>query len=985
MRKHTDNTERSQTEQMLARLKKIFDATPDIVATLRPDLRLMDLNESGRKLLGWSLDQYLPEKTLSAFFWPREYDRIVKEGIPLAIEREMWLTESTLFPASGIEVPVTLAILAHKSDNGELEYLTFIARDCTDIKRSQKRLYESEQRLLESQTIAHIGTFEFDLTNKKNDYWSDEMYRIFEIDQISAVPSYQDLIHLVHPEDREMVDEFFKVLIGKDHNFEITHRLLLEGEKVKHIRAVGKIYYDESNTPIRAVGTTQDISNTIILQQDLFLKSRAVESHIDAIAMATPDGNLVYVNQAFIDLWGEMRKEDVLGRSVTSFWEDPIEALDVIKKLRSKDLWVGEIKAKRRDRSTFDALLSASAILSPDGEINNLMASFIDITKQKRAQESLQKKEEEYRLLVENQEDVICRWLPDSTLTFVNQSYCMFFGKTREQLIGRKWLSFIPEIAQDEIKQYYLELAKNARSNRIEHQAISATGAPCWQEWVDTPIFDSKGGLLEFQSIGRDTTQRKELEQKVRDNSELFDKILETTSEAYLFFSKDRRILNVNEQACTMLGYTRAELLNLSISDIDALETEEDAKARFKCVSATGYEFFETRHRKKDGSIIDVEVRAIAWISKGDQKLAGFIRDITELKKVSEYKNELEVIKKSNRMMTEILGLFRHELLTPMHAILGFSQTLSNDTQLADRYREKAEVVSQSAARLAHTLKNIVSMADMDARHATMNTVAFDLYDLLEEIEDIFRPVCKSRGLGMVVELAPGTPWSVIGDRNKLSQIINNLIDNTLQSAAHSAITLRVWKDLEEQAFFEKEPLTRLLFEVEGGGAGIDTNLQRALSVSPLQDTSFDGLDQLGFGLLIAREYVKMMGGDLKVEHRPGTGSCFCFDVTLRTIDGSKLGDGRRRKCTQQTTGYAKTVTTSDLPVAEEVSALAEELRTNLRQAVEDGDMELFTELLEPVAESHSELVQKLRKLAGAFNYCHLNTLLTVKGMPDEK
>ncbi len=272
----------------------------------------------------------------------------------------------------------------------------------------------------------------------------------------------------------------------------------------------------------------------------------------------------------------------------------------------------------------------------------------------------------------------------------------------------------------------------------------------------------------------------------------LFSRILQTTPEAYWLVGKDRRILDVNENACTMLGYTREEILRMTISDIDAVESKEETKRRMTELLKNGYALFETRHRKKDGTIIDIEVRATSWMS------------------------------------------------------------------------------------------------------------------------------------GEVIMIA--------------------------------------------------------VFEIEDGGAGIDKNRRSAL-LDPLSHRKgFDKLDHLAFGLLIAREYVKMMGGDLTVENRPGKGSCFCFDLTLRSIAGDKLDAGRRKMRFQKMAEHSKAIRDSNLSAAEEASALPEHLRMLLLTAVEDGDMLLFSELLEQVTESHPALVKKLRKLADAFRYSSLKALLDVQG-----
>jgi PAS domain S-box-containing protein len=127
----------------------------------------------------------------------------------------------------------------------------------------------------------------------------------------------------------------------------------------------------------------------------------------------------------------------------------------------------------------------------------------------KRAKEALRESEERYREVVESQTELVCRYLPDTTLTFVNEAYCRFFGRRREELIGRKFVELIPEPARAAALNHVASLVREPRVCMIEHEVLLADGTVRWQQWVDYAVVAQDGRVVELQGIGRDITDRK--------------------------------------------------------------------------------------------------------------------------------------------------------------------------------------------------------------------------------------------------------------------------------------------------------------------------------------------------------------------------------------------------------------------------------------------------------------------------------------------
>ena len=161
----------------------------------------------------------------------------------------------------------------------------------------------------------------------------------------------------------------------------------------------------------------------------------------------------------------------------------------------------------------------AHNLVDAAGKSHRLTGVVIDITERKKAEEALRESEERYRNVVETQSELICRYLPDTTLTFANDAYCRFFGRSREELIGTKFIDLIPEQDRAGALAHVQTLIGNRRPVRYEHQVIGRMGRRAWQEWSDHVICSADGEIIELQGVGRDITELKRAKREARDRS----------------------------------------------------------------------------------------------------------------------------------------------------------------------------------------------------------------------------------------------------------------------------------------------------------------------------------------------------------------------------------------------------------------------------------------------------------------------------------
>ena len=175
----------------------------------------------------------------------------------------------------------------------------------------------------------------------------------------------------------------------------------------------------------------------------------------------------------------------------------------------------------RKNNRFFWADVSMTVIRNHKGVFKSAIGVIVDITERKEAEDALRASEARYRGVVEDQTELICRFLPDTTLTFVNDAYCRYFGVQRDEILGHKFLMLMPEEARETVLPNLQPLLNHEKSIMVHERPIKTEhGELCWQQWSDRAICDDNGQVVELQSVGRDITERKQWEMELQEAKE---------------------------------------------------------------------------------------------------------------------------------------------------------------------------------------------------------------------------------------------------------------------------------------------------------------------------------------------------------------------------------------------------------------------------------------------------------------------------------
>jgi PAS domain S-box-containing protein len=303
--------------------------------------------------------------------------------------------------------------------------------------------------------------------------------------------------------------------------------------------------------------TSLDIPERKRAQELLRIKSHTIESAITGIAIAGFEGNLTYVNPTFVKMWGYDDENEVLGRHGIDFWQNKEKAQEVVEALRGEGNFIGELVAKRKDGSLFDIQLSGSIVADEIGKPICMMASFVDITDRKRAEEALRESEERYRSLIESARDIIYTVSMEGTITSLNPAFETTTDWSRTEWIGKPLTSIVHPDDWPLASEMFQRMLHGETPPLHEVRFRSKSGEYRVGEFMITPHIQH-GTMVGILGVGRDITERKRVEAELRRyRNRLEELVEERTAELIKANEQLQREIAERKQTEEILRYSQ--------------------------------------------------------------------------------------------------------------------------------------------------------------------------------------------------------------------------------------------------------------------------------------------------------------------------------------------------------------------------------------------------------------------------------------------
>lgn len=250
----------------------------------------------------------------------------------------------------------------------------------------------------------------------------------------------------------------------------------------------------------------------------------------------------------------------------------------------------------------------------------------------------------------------------------------------------------------------------------------------------------------------------------------------------------------------------------------------------------------------------------------------------------------------ANRSKSEFLANMSHELRTPLNAILGFSQLMNREKSLTLQQQENLGIINRSGEHLLSLINDVLDLAKIESGKTTLYPTDFDLYALLNLIEEMLALRAESKGLQLVIERDRNLPRYINTDDKKLRQVLINLLGNAIKFTNEGSVTLRVRKQETGVEYLPQTSIPMyshtLVFEIEDTGAGIaPEDLDSLFEAFTQTETGKQSQEGTGLGLPISKKFIELMGGTIIVSSKVNQGTIFKFNIQAQLSEAGRIQD----------------------------------------------------------------------------------------------
>jgi PAS domain S-box-containing protein len=540
----------------------------------------------------------------------------------------------------------------------------------------------------------------------------------------------------------------------------------------------------------------------------------------------------------------------------------------------------------------------------------SILVAFLTLKQALLSEKELQKSEEEYRSLIESQTDLVCRFMPDGKFIFVNDMYCQLFNKSKNELVGSRWQPLIVDDDLEIIKEKLSAMSSTNPTIIIENRVISGKGKIHWLQFINQGFFDLQGNLLEIQSVGRDITERKEIELTLKETTETLKQAQRVAKIGSWWYDPITRMPSWTEEMFHIFGLKpRPEALSYD-EHKKVIHPEDwdrfDGAVNKAVTKGIGYDL-ELRIQRPGGAIRYINSKCIA---KKDAKgivtrLIGTTQDITDRKQAEKEKVQLEEQYRQAQKMESVgrlAGGVAHDYNNALSVIMGYTELVMIEVDPTTKLHDDLNQVLKAAKRASTITRQLLAFA----RKQTIDPRVLDLNKNIENMLKMLR-----RLIGEDIDLAwlPGTNlWPVKMDPSQIDQILANLCVNARDAIAGvGKVTIETKNVIFDAAYCADHvgfvPGKFAMMALSDNGCGMEKEVLDYI-FEPFFTTK-DVDKGTGLGLATVYGIVKQNNGFMNVYSEPGKGTT--IKIYLRQDEGTSV-ETQEKKMVEIPRGNGETI-----------------------------------------------------------------------------
>ena len=484
----------------------------------------------------------------------------------------------------------------------------------------------------------------------------------------------------------------------------------------------------------------------------------------------------------------------------------------------------------------------------------------------KQVEEALRECDRGYRILFEQSRDAIFISSREGKFIDVNQSMLDLLGYTREEMLGMNVRKIYASLDDRNRFQQETETKESVIDYEMKLRKKDGTKVDCLT--TSSVRYNDDGSILGYQGINRDITERKVLEEKLKESEKKYRELFQGSTDAIAQIDKEGRFLTANDAMVESLGVPLKELIGKTFFEVMPQDVaQRRLQMVIKALDKGQKQIFEDEREGKCFNNIVVPIKV-----PGQKDTVQVIaRDITERKQAEVERNELEQrAQLASHLATvgEMASGIAHEVNNPLTGVIGFAQLLMQK-DVSEDTKEYARIINDGAQRVANIVKRLLTFA----RQQKLERTYIDINQIIETTLQLRAYEMETNNIEVITHLDPDLPWTT-ADASQLQQVFLNIIMNAENEMGKAHGRGKLW--IKTEAI---DNTIRISFKDDGPGVARE-NLGRLFD--PFFTTRSVG-EGTGLGLSICHGIVTEHNGRLYVKSKPGKGATFIVELPIIT------------------------------------------------------------------------------------------------------